>query len=79
MNLGGQKAFHANGIALNEISNDSLVLSIGEAVVLSLKELGLVNSSAEIGGGSRDGGWMRAYLKDANEGSQRYSHRRCRK
>ena len=44
------------------------MLSIGEAVVLSLKELGLVNSSAEIGGGSRDGGWMRAYLKDANEG-----------
>ena len=68
VNLGGQKAFHANGIALNEISNHSLVLSIGEAVVLSLKELGLVNTSAEIGGGSRDGGWMRAYLKDANEG-----------
>ena len=68
MNLGRQKAFHANGIAPNEISNHSLVLSIGEAVVLSLKELGLVNSSAEIGGGSRDGGWMRAYLKDANEG-----------
>ena len=68
VNLGGQKAFHANGIAPNEISNHSLVLSIGEAVVLSLKELGLVNSSAEIGGGSRDGGWMRAYLKDANEG-----------
>ena len=68
VNLGGQKAFHANGIAPNEISNHSLVLSIGEAVVLSLKELGLVNTSAEIGGGSRDGGWMRAYLKDANEG-----------
>ena len=68
VNLGRQRAFHANGIAPNEISNHSLVLSIGEAVVLSLKELGLANSSAEIGGGSRDGGWMRAYLKDASEG-----------
>ena len=68
VNLGVQKAFHAVGIAPNEISNHSLVLSIGEAVVLSLKELGLVNSSAEIGGGSRDGGWMRVYLKDASEG-----------
>ncbi|MEL0336537.1 MAG: DEAD/DEAH box helicase, partial [Euryarchaeota archaeon] len=66
--LGNENAFPANGIALAKISNHSLVLSIGEAVVLSLKELQLINSYAEIGGGSRDGGWMRAYLKDANEG-----------
>ena len=65
--LGNENAFPANGIALAKISNHSLVLSIGEAVVLSLKELELINSDAEIGGGSRDGGWMRAYLKDANE------------
>ena len=65
--LGNENAFPANGIALAKISNHSLVLSIGEAVVLSLKELQLINSYAEIGGGSRDGGWMRAYLKDANE------------
>ena len=65
--LGNGNAFPANGIALAKISNHSLVLSIGEAVVLSLKELQLINSYAEIGGGSRDGGWMRAYLKDANE------------
>ena len=67
MNLGVGKTFYANGIALNEINNDSLVISIGEAVALSLKELGLINSGAEIGGGSRSGGWMRAYLKEANE------------
>ena len=67
MNLGGGKTFYANGIALNEINNDSLVISIGEAVALSLKELGLINPEAEIGGGSRSGGWMRAYLKEANE------------
>ena len=67
MNLGAGKTFYANGIALNEINNDSLVISIGEAVALSLKELGLINPEAEIGGGSRSGGWMRAYLKEANE------------
>ena len=67
MNLGAGKTFYANGIALNEINNDSLVISIGEAVALSLKELGLINPQAEIGGGSRSGGWIRAYLKEANE------------
>lgn len=71
MNLGGGSRggqfYSPTSIGLVEWNHDSLVLSIGEVVALTLKELRLINFGAEIGGGSRSGGWMRAYLKEANE------------
>ena len=60
MNLGdgagGGQFYSPTSIGLVEWNHDSLVLSIGEVVALTLKELRLINFGAEIGGGSRSGG-----------------------
>jgi superfamily II DNA or RNA helicase len=57
----------ANRIGLVAWSDESLIQAIGDAVACSLQALGLIRFDAKVGGGSRGGGWMRAYLEDASE------------
>ena len=57
----------ANRIGLAAWSDESLIQAIGDAVACSLQALGLIGFDAKVGGGSRGGGWMRAYLEEATE------------
>ena len=54
-------------IGMAQWSDESLVLAIADAVASSLQALGHIGFAAKVGGGSRGGGWMRAYLEDASE------------
>ena len=57
----------AKRIGMAQWSDESLVLAIADAVASSLQALGHIGFDAKVGGGSRGGGWMRAYLEEASE------------
>ncbi len=57
----------AKRIGLAEWSDESVVQAIANAVATSLQALGHIGFDAKVGGGSRGGGWLRAYLEDATE------------
>jgi len=54
-------------IGVAQWSDESLVLSIADAVACSLQALGHIGYDVKVGGGDRGGGWMRTYLEEATE------------
>jgi len=54
-----------------EWNDSSLTLAIGRSVLGALRECGVIEANTDVDVGTRDGGWVRAHLKEASEEDSR--------